>query len=301
MSIPKSHKPKIIIIAGATASGKSALAVAVAKKFKGEVISADSRQVYRGLDIGTAKMTPSEMEGIPHHLIDIREINEVYSASDFKNDATSAIADITQRKHLPIVAGGTYFYIDVLLSRITPAPVSPNWALRESLEKKSIAELALELEKKDPQRYSTIERQNKRRLVRALEIAHSLDYVPLPSVSELPYQVLTIAIKTDKEELRGRYKERATSWLSNGFREEVTSLLEQGITRERLGEIGFEYTLMLELIDSTITEDKFIQKFIEKNWQYAKRQLMWLKKDQDIVWVNRDDIEVFNIIKDFLS
>lgn len=296
----KDKRPKILVVVGATASGKSALSIKLAEQFSGEIISADSRQVYRGLDIGTAKATPKEMQGIKHHLIDICNIKDIYTAVDFKRDANKAIDLITAQNKLPIVTGGTYFYIDVLLNRISPAPVSPNWELRANLEKKSVEELAARLEKEDAQRFLTVDRQNKRRLIRALEIINTLDYVPLPTVNELPYQVLTIAIKAEREQLRDNYKLRAENWLEYGFRAEVEGLLKSGITRERLREIGFEYKLMLELIDKVINEKQFVQKFIEKNWQYAKRQLTWLKKGKDIVWVDKNDKKVFDVVEVFL-
>jgi len=298
---PKDKRPKIVLVVGATASGKSLFAVKLAEHFSGEVISADSRQVYRGLDIGTAKTTPSEMKEVPHHLIDVCDINQVYTAMDFKRDAAAAISQIQSRNHLPIVSGGTFFYIDVLLNRISPAPVSPNWKLREELEKKSVEELAARLEREDAQRFLTVDRQNKRRLIRALEIINTLDYVPLPSAHELPYQILTIAIKAERDDLRNRYLERGENWLHNGFKEEVLGLLNKGISRERLREIGFEYKLMLELIDTVIDEKEFVQKFIQKNWQYAKRQLTWLKKDSSIVWVDREDKGVIKVVEGFVK
>lgn len=297
----KDKRPKILVVVGATASGKSALSVKLAEQFSGEIISADSRQVYRGLDIGTAKTTKKEMQGVPHYLIDVCDIKDIYTAVDFKQDANKAVDEIVGRDKLPIVTGGTYFYIDVLLNRISPAPVSPNWELRAILEKKSVEELASRLEKEDAQRFLTVDRQNKRRLIRALEIINTLDYVPLPTTNEVPYQVLTIAIKAERDQLRANYKQRAENWLDNGFRAEVEGLLKEGISRERLREIGFEYKLMLELIDKVINEKTFVQKFIEKNWQYAKRQLTWLKKDKDIVWVNKDDKKVFDVVENFLK
>ncbi len=297
----KDKRPKILVVVGATASGKSAFAVQLALHFSGEIISADSRQVYRNLDIGTAKTTKSEMQNVPHHLIDVCDIDEIYTAMDFKRDASLAISSIHGRGHLPIVSGGTFFYIDVLLNRISPAPVSPNWKLREELEKKSVEELAARLEREDAQRFLTVDRQNKRRLIRALEIINTLDYVPLPTAHELPYQVLTIAVKAERDDLRLRYQERAEAWLKQGFKEEVLTLLEKGVSRERLREIGFEYKLMLELIDKIIDEKTFIQKFIEKNWQYAKRQLTWLKKEGGIRWVKPDDKDIFKVVEGFLK
>ena len=181
------EKPKILVVVGPTASGKTGLAIELAKRFNGEVISADSRQVYRGLDIGTAKTTKEEMDGVPHHLIDVADPKEVYNASDFKQGAEAAIADIVARGKLPIVAGGTFFYVDILLGRVALPDVPPNEQLRKKLEEKSAAELYQELQAKDPRRAAEIDPQNKRRVIRALEIARELDYVQLATKLTSPF------------------------------------------------------------------------------------------------------------------
>jgi len=290
-------KPKIVVVVGATASGKTGLAIEIAKRFNGEVISADSRQVYRNLDIGTAKVTKEEMQGIPHHLIDVVEIDQVYTAADFKKDASEVIASIVSKDGLPIIAGGTFFYIDTLLGRVTTPEVPPNEALRAELEKldtKTLESLA-------PNRYLTIDTNNRRRLIRAIEIASTLGFVPESGQTDCPYQVLTIGIETAKENLREKFAARAKAWLKNGFLAEIESVLATGISRERLEEIGFEYRVGLQLLDDELSEEEFIQKFIEKNWQYAKRQLTWLKRDQTIHWFKKDDPEILNTIEKFLT
>jgi len=294
-------KPKILVIVGSTASGKTGLAIELAKRFNGEVISADSRQVYRGLDIGTAKVTEEEMEGIPHHLINVANPMEGYSAANFKNDARTSINDIASRGKLPIVAGGTFFYVDTLLGRVSLPEVEPNQALRHSLEEKSTVELFTTLKEKDPERAKKIDPKNKRRLVRALEIIHQLEYVPKISEKRSDFAFLIIGIEAEKEDLRNKFAERAKSWLKGGFLQEVQNLLDEGITRERLTEIGFEYRLGLELLDKEITEEEFIQKFIEKNWQYAKRQITWLKRDKEIQWFKAAEDNVFKAVEDFIK
>lgn len=294
------EKPKIIIVVGPTASGKSSLAVNLAKHFDGEVISADSRQVYRGLDIGSAKVNETEMEGIPHHLLDVADVNTVYTASDFKRDATTMITDMVKRKKLPIIAGGTFFYIDYLLNRISVPKVAPNPELRELLEQKSTAELLTRLKKKDPRRASEIDPNNRRRIIRALEIIHELEYVPDLEASASPYDTLVVGAKIDPTKLKDKFRVRASDWLSRGFQTEVEDLLKAGVSRGRLQEIGFEYQLILELNDGLINQEKFIEKFVQKNWQYAKRQMTWLKRDQSIRWFRNDDPEIFTTIENFL-
>ncbi len=295
------EKPKILVVVGPTASGKTGLAIELAKRFNGEVISADSRQVYRGLDIGTAKTTKEEMDGIPHYLIDIAEPKEVYNAADFKRDAGVAIKNIISRGKLPIVCGGTFFYVDVLLGRINLPDVEPNETLRKKLEEKSAAELYAELALKDPRRAADIDPQNKRRLIRALEIAREIDYVPLSTKLDSPYQYFLVGIEVGKEELRERFAKRAKDWLVRGFLKEIETVLKSGVTMERLEEIGFEYKLGLELLAKKIDEQGFIQKFMEKNWQYAKRQMRWLKRDKEIVWFKRNDPKIFETVRNFLE
>lgn len=294
-------KPKIIVIVGTTASGKSALAVTLAKKFNGEVISADSRQIYKKLDIGTAKITKKEQKGVKHHLLDIVEIGESYTTMHFKKDATEAIKSIVGRGAVPIIAGGTFFYIDTLLNRVTAPEVPPNEKLRAELEKKDAATLFKELQKKDPNRASVIDAHNKRRLVRALEIVESLGAVPKVQARPSPYDALLLGIVSDKEELREKFKMRANAWLKGGFKKEIKDLLARGVTQKQLQEIGFEYQLGLALVEGTLSDTAFIERFVEKNWQYAKRQLTWLKRDKSIRWVYlSEEQEMHMLVEQFL-
>lgn len=281
------QKPKVLAVVGPTASGKTSLAIDLAKAFQGEVISADSRQVYRGLDIGTAKVTSDEMQSIPHHLIDIVDIDTIYTGQDFADDATDVISSITKQKKLPIIAGGTFFYLELLRGTMQAAPVPPNHTLRKELETKSTSELHELLTVAAPVRAARIDQHNRRRLIRALEISETLGDVPEPRKgTNTPFDMFIVALEVDKEILRERFRARAETWLQNGFREEVQDILVQGVSRARLAEIGFEYTLMLSHIDGELSKDEFIQRFIEKNWQYAKKQLTWLKRDSSIHWIN---------------
>jgi len=169
---------KVLVIVGPTASGKSSLGVRLAKKFRGEVISADSRQVYRGLDIGTGKVTKKEMQGIHHHLLSVAPVMKQFTASDYKKLATEALRVVTQRHKLPIIVGGTGFYIDMITKNISLPDVPPNKSLRKKLSNKSAEELFKLIKTRDPKRAQTIDRNNKVRLIRALEIIESLGKVP---------------------------------------------------------------------------------------------------------------------------
>jgi tRNA dimethylallyltransferase len=247
----------------------------IAKKFNGEVINADSRQVYKGLDIGTEKITKEEMYGIPHHLLDIKEPNEVYTAVQFAEDASLAITHIAHRGHLPIIAGGTFFYIDTLLRKIGA---------------------------KDPERALAVDKHNKRRLMRALEILHVLPKVPKQTIEENPYDTLIIGISVDKKILRARLRNRAEQALQRGLVDEVNGLLAKGVTKERLSEIGLEYRIVLEFLNGIASKEELIQKLEEKNWQYAKRQNVWLKRDDDIVWFQREETDsIFSKVSEFLN
>ena len=295
-------KPKVIAIVGPTASGKTALSINIAKKFNGEVISADSRQVYRGLDIGTGKVTAKEMGDIPHHLIDITDPAETYTAANYQNDASATIIRIQNRDKLPIIAGGTFFYIELLRGNLQSAPVPPNKKFRESIEGISNKKLFLKLKKLDPDRAKDIDADNRRRLIRALEIIDMLGKVPKPTKSDSPYEWLMIGINVPKEKLLDNFSERLDSWLKAGFQAEVEGLLSTGITSERLQEFGFEYTLMLSFINQEISLTELKEKFLQKNWQYAKRQMTWLKRDKDIKWFKPEERkEILKLTRDFLN
>ncbi|MFT5831955.1 MAG: tRNA dimethylallyltransferase [Candidatus Paceibacteria bacterium] len=296
------NKPKIIAIVGPTAAGKTSLSITIAKHVHGEVISADSRQVYEGMDIGTSKVTEAEMDGVSHHLLDIAKPMEVYTAADFTRDANRAIADITSRGKTPIIAGGTFFYLDLLRGKMQAAPVEPDQELRTKLEKYSNEELLQLLETKDARRASAVDPHNRRRLIRSLEIIETLGSVPPVVPVESDYDWLIFGVTREKEELRERFRTRAALWLTDGFQNEVERLLEEGVTRARFQEMGFEYTLMLQLIDKELTETEFVDRFEEKNWQYAKRQLTWLRKDNSIIWVEPSDTDsILESVDNFLE
>jgi tRNA dimethylallyltransferase len=277
-------KPKILAVVGPTASGKTALSIELAKRFNGEVISADSRQVYRGLDIGSGKVTKEEMQGIPHHLIDIADIEERYTAADFARDAAEAIADITARGKVPIIAGGTFFYLDILRGKMQTAAVEPNLALQAELEKRTTEELFKELETKDPRRALTIEKDNRRRLIRALEIIHTLGVVPETTTAESHYEWLIFGIDIERDTLNARIEMRMLERLKHGMREEVEALLASGVSAERLVDFGLEYRFLTRNIQKEIPYEVMTEKLFTKIKQFAKRQRTWLKRDAEIIW-----------------
>lgn len=279
------HKPKAIAIVGPTASGKTALSIALAKHFAGEVISADSRQVYRGLDIGSAKVTATEMDGIPHHLIDIIDPTLVYTGADFKRDGEQALTDISVRGKLPIVAGGTFFYLELLKGTMQSAPVPPNPQLRVVLEQKSTTELFTELQILDPRRAETIDPDNPRRLIRALEVIDALGVVPPVTTTDLPYEWLTVGIDVPTEILNERIHQRIIDRLKIGMIEEVEALHKNGLSWERLEAIGLEYRYIAYYLQNKLSRDEMIKQLTNKSRQFAKRQRVWLKRDPSINWL----------------
>lgn len=267
---------QLLCIAGPTASGKSSRAVAEALARGGEVISVDSRQVYRGLDIGTEKITPKEMQRVPHHLIDIRGPNETYSAGDFVDDATLLIAEISARDKLPILAGGTHFYFDALLHGL-PARVDPNHELRERLETLSSEELFAEVVKRDPRRATEIDPKNRRRLIRALEIIESEGFVPPRPKKAARYKTEWIVINPPMKELRERIEARLKSALARGLVDEVRRIQSE-VGEKRLNEFGLEYKIIGEYLRGERSEETLLPTLVSKLAQYARRQKAWLRK-----------------------
>ena len=277
---------RILCIAGPTASGKSARAVEEALARNGEIISVDSRQVYRGLDIGTEKITLNEQRGVPHHLIDILDVNEPYSAGDFVADATRLIEDISLRGKLPILVGGTHFYFDALLNGL-PSEVDANPALRAELEKLGTEELYARICSADARRAKDIDPQNRRRLIRALEIIDSLGSVPVRSSlrSGSRYRPEWIVMNPPSEELRTKIDRRLKTALERGLIDEVRHVREN-YGDDRLNELGLEYKIVGEFLSSSAKATKdtaqlqteLLLKLSAKLWQYARHQKAWLKK-----------------------
>lgn len=281
-------KPKILVIVGPTASGKSDLAVSLAKKFNGEIVSADSRQVYKGLDIGSGKITKEEMEGIPHHLLDVADPKEVFSVGLFKELAENVIEEILEREKLPIITGGTGFFIQSIVDGLTFPEVPPNEVLRKELESKTSAELGDILKELDSDRFHSIDIYNKRRFVRAIEVAKALGSVP--KINKNPqYESLQIGIETG-DELRERIESRLEKRLKIGMLEEVEKLNENGVSWERLEELGLEYRYTSMFLRGMISLEEMKKEIINKSWQYSRRQLTWFKRDRRIKWIKLEQI-----------
>lgn len=291
---------KIVVIVGPTASGKTVLAIKLAKQFDGEVISADSRQVYRDLNIGTNKLTTAEMEGISHHVIDIADPNKTYTVADFVRDADRAIADIVLREKLPIVAGGTFFYVDALLGNKTLVKADRDETLRTELEKFSTEVLYKKLVATDPRYAERIDRHNPRRIVRALEIIGARGSMPIV-VRRQRYDACIIGVDVHPEILRERIDTRLDKTLKRGLVGETRNLLAQGISEPRLDEIGLQYRVVLAHLRDEYTYEEMRTLLERKVWQYARRQYTWLRKMEGVQWyAPADTIAIEAAVRQFL-
>jgi tRNA dimethylallyltransferase len=293
-------KPKLIVILGPTASGKTELAIKLAKKFNGEIINADSRQVYKGMDIGTAKPTKKEMKGIPHHLLDVASPKRKFTIAQYRKLALKAIEKIQKKGKIPFLVGGTWFYIKAVVDGLVIPEVPPDWKLRRKLEKKSPKELYKILKKLDPERAKTIERENPRRLIRAIEICKKIGKVPPLRFNPLPYPVLMIGIKRKKKELKERIRKRFFEWLKKGLILEVIRLRKMGVSFKRIEEFGMHYREIAKYLKGEISEKEMIENSIREIQNYAKKQLNWFKKDKRVKWV-KDLREAEKLVKKYLK
>ena len=269
-------KQKITVILGQTATGKSNLAVKIAKKINGEVISADSRQVYKGLDIGTGKITKKEMKDIPHHLLDVANPKKKFTVVEYQKLTNSAIAEIVNKNKIPIICGGTGFYIDAITKGTIFPEVPPNPKLRKTLYSKLAIALFEYLKKLDPRRAKDIknknEQNNKIRLVRAIEIAKALGKVSNYKVQPCQYKFIKIGLYLPPDKLKKKIEKRVKKMFQDGLLKEIKSLKKSGVSEKRLKEFGFEY-------DSPTYE-----KVVKETIKYTKRQKTWFKRDKEIKW-----------------
>ena len=293
-------KNKIIVILGPTASGKSTLAVKIAKKFGGEIISADSRQVYKGMDIGTGKVTKKEMAKIPHHLLDVASPKKQFTVAQYKKLSEKAIKKIHSHGKIPIICGGTGFYIQTITDNIAIPKVKPDAKLRAELEKKSAKELFNRLKKLDPRRAKNIDKNNRRRLIRALEIViKSGKKIPILK-SEPKCEALIIGIKHNSKELKELIKTRLFKRLKQGMVKEIINLKKSGLSWKRLEDFGLEYRYVAYYLQNKLSYNEMVGKLQKEIEHYAKRQMTWFKKDKRIRWIT-DLRQATKLIKEFLN
>ena len=289
----------MIVILGPTSSGKSDYAIRLAKESDGEIISADSRQVYRGMDIGSGKVVKDLSstskffsEGIRHHLLDIVSPMEDYNVTHFLRDAGKAIADIKRRGKIPILCGGTAFWIEALLFGTSFPEVKPDKMLRTKLEKLSTEELFTRLEEQDSERAVSIDAKNKVRLIRALEIIEAIGKVPKTRSKEQGTRskdIKIIALNPPKEILHERIEKRLQDRLAQGMLDEVRRLNEQGISWERLENFGLEYRWCARYLQGKISQENMESELLRDSKRYAKRQLTFIRRLErsglEIEWI----------------
>ena len=311
--IHRSQKHKILVILGPTASGKSDLAVRLAKKFNGEVLSADSRQVYKSMNIGTGKITKKEMAGISHHMLDVASPKTIFDVARYQKMAHKKIADILKRGKLPIVCGGTGLYIKAIVENPSYPDIPPDWKLREQLEKKTTEQLFATLKKLDRERAGSIDAKNPRRLIRAIEIAkhsgnprtqraeQSSYDGQVPTVKTAPkYDALILGIKPSREKLKSAIKARLQKRIKQGMIAEVKKLRARGISWRRLEELGLEYKYAALYLQNKMGREEMIKILETKINQYAKRQITWFKKTPNARWI-KNYKEAENLAKGFLN
>ena len=281
------QKPKIIVILGQTATGKSDFAVNIAKKVDGEIISADSRQVYKGMDLGTGKITKKEMGGVPHYLLDIvSPKNKIFSVSDYQKIAIKKIDEILKRGKTPIICGGTGYYIDSIIKNISFPEVQPNKMLREELSKKTTLQLFSLLKKIDQDRSKNIDANNRVRLIRAIEIAKALGKVPQINKGDSPFDLIKIGLIFPNEELKQRIYIRLIKRMKLGMLKEMENLHRSGVSWKKMESFGLEYRYSAFYLQGKISKEEMVEKLFSQIWHFAKRQNTWFKKDRDIVWIN---------------
>ena len=292
-------KRPLVIITGPTASGKTALSIELAKQIGGEIISADSMQVYRHMDIGSAKVTKEEMDGVPHHLIDVLEPSEEFNVVRFQEMARKAMEEIYERGKIPIIAGGTGFYIQALLYDIDFTETDENNSIREELEQKARTEgasaLHAMLKEIDPESAEAIHENNVKRVIRAIEFYRQTgkkisDHNRQEREKSSPYQFLYYVIDLPRELLYSRIEQRVDQMIEQGLVEEVKALQAMGCTRDMVSMQGLGYKEILDYLNGQLTLDEAVYVLKRDTRHFAKRQLTWFRRERDVRWL---ELETF--------
>ncbi len=287
-------KPNIYVIGGSTASGKSKLAVELAKRINGEIISADSMQIYKDMNIGTAKLTKEEMQGIKHHLLDFVSPEERYSVANFKTDAKIKIEEILKKGKTPIIVGGTGLYIDSMIYGIEFQDEKIDKEYREELnelaEKEGLERLYEEARKIDPEAMKKISINDKKRIIRVLEIYHKTGKTKTEvekesRKNEIKYNYKMFAITMNREKLYERIEKRVDQMIEQGLIEEVQSILNK-YHKFPTAMQGLGYKEVVEYLENKLTKEEMIEKIKKKTRHYAKRQLTWFRKNKETIWLD---------------
>ncbi len=292
--------PKMIVIEGTNASGKSSLGVQLAARFGGEIISADSRQVFRRLDLGSGKITPEEMNGVPHHLLDVRDPGEFFSMADFQRLSYEAIDDILSRGRVPFLVGGTGLYVDAVADGYELSDKAPDQALRAHLETFDTPELYEMLKQKLPD--TDIDPKNRHRVMRALEKLEADDYRPAGKSPR--YELLKLGVTWPREILKQRIDERLEKRLQAGMINEVKAMLDDGVSEEFLVKLGLEYKYLTWYLTGKMDYEQMKDELGKAIKRFAKRQMTWFRRDPRIVWLDMSADPVAQasaLITDFLA
>ncbi|MBA2876604.1 tRNA (adenosine(37)-N6)-dimethylallyltransferase MiaA [Thermaerobacillus caldiproteolyticus] len=291
---------KLVVIIGPTAVGKTKMSIELAKRLNGEIISGDSMQIYKGMDIGTAKIKPEEMEGIPHHLLDIKEPDESFSVAEFQQLVRPLIREITRRGNLPMIVGGTGLYIQSVIYdyRFSDAPSNETYRrhLECIAEEKGGMTLHERLKKIDPQSAERIHPHNVRRVIRALEVYHctgkTMTEWQKTQTPELLYDVALVGLTMEREQLYRRIDERVDQMIAEGLLQEVKSLYEQGIRDcQSIQAIG--YKEFYAYLDGHMSWEEAVEQLKRNSRRYAKRQLTWFRNKMPVQWFDMTDLSAF--------
>ncbi len=297
------QKQKVVVICGPTASGKTALSIELAKKINGEIVSCDSMQIYKDMNIGTAKPTKEEMQGIKHYLIDFVSPNERYSVAEYKKDAKKAIKQILQKGKIPIIVGGTGLYLDSLIYEIDYQDIEFDEYYRRKLDERVIKEglesLYEEAKKIDPEAVKKISKNDKKRILRILEIYHSTgknktDQEKESRKNEIEYDYKVYALNWDREKLYERINKRVDIMVKKGLVEEVKDIYRK-YDKFPTSMQGLGYKEVVEYLENKISKEGMIEKIKQETRRYAKRQLTWFKKNKETIWLNGQDATQNNI------
>jgi tRNA dimethylallyltransferase len=279
--------PRILCIVGPTSSGKTALSLALAKKFDGEIVNADARQLYRGFDIGTGKPSFEERTGVPHYLFDEDPAQQI-SVSEWKEKALACIREIVSRGRLPILVGGTGLYVQALVDNFSIPEVAPQVELRDELSSLSLEALVKRLEEVDPDALEIVDLKNPRRVIRALEVALTTgrSFVDARQKGESLVDALQLGIERSREDLYARSEAAVDEMLARGWIDEVRRLLAQGFIKETPAMSAIGYRELVDVIEGRSTLTEVVPGIKQATRNYIKRQVTWFKRDERIVWVS---------------
>lgn len=291
------EKRPLVVLTGPTAAGKTHLSIALAKTLSGEIISADSMQVYRHMDIGSAKITPEEMAGVPHHLIDVLDPREEFHVVRFQEMAKAAAEEIYARNHIPIVVGGTGFYIQALLYDIDFTEKTDEEyrsRLEEAAERRGNGYLHSLLAQVDPKSAEMIHENNRKRVIRALEFYHTTgqrlsEHNELQRQRISPYQFVCFVLTDDRQRLYERIDRRVDQMIDAGLVDEVRRLRDMGCRRDMVSMQGLGYKEILDYLEGKISLEEAVYRVKRDTRHFAKRQLTWFRRERDVIWIDKGD------------